>query len=412
MMWLLPLYIIIIGLLVYLTAATGYLLVLAVAYFAIRERDVPESIKLNRFAILVPAHNEELLISMLCENLLQIRYPSEMYKIHIIADNCCDRTAEICAAYPISVSIRRDSTKQGKGFAIGWAMERISLEEFDAILIVDADNIVDPFILGELNQLINRGERAIQCNNSVGNRNDSWFTQLLFVSRTIGNLLYHHSKYKLGLSSYLMGNGICFLTDLLLEKSWTAFSVGEDWEYYAQLIEDRIKIGFAIKAKVYHQESRSLDQATSQRLRWSSGRFNVLKKFGFKFFFKGLIKRDWFTLDASLPLIFPNYSLQFNLTILTLILCLLLPASALNGPLTMLSLGLICSQVILFIVGVCLAGEYFRVFKAVLYTPLFLIWKATIDFLSVTKIYRGDKWVRTERHFPSTKKTNRARQHS
>jgi len=402
-MWLLLSYILVTSLVIYLAAATLYLLVLAVACFVIKEPQAAKSARANRFAILTPAHNEELLISRLCESLLSINYPRELFEIFVIADNCNDRTPEICSAHSVNILLRNDLSRIGKGYALTWVLERVPLQKFDAVLIVDADNIVDPSILEELNQSINRGEHAIQCNNSIGNRNDSWFTQLLFVSRTIGNLLYHHSKYKLGLSSYLMGNGICFSTELLKRKGWTAHSVGEDWEYYAQLIEDRIKIGFAVKAQIYHQESRSLEQATSQRLRWSSGRFNVLKKFGFKLFFRGLINRDWFTLDASLPLIFPNYSLQINLTILTLILCFLLPASSLKTYMIVLSLGLICGQMILFFTGIYLAGSYWEVLKAILRAPLFLVWKAIIDFLSITKIYRGGKWTRTERHISQTR---------
>jgi cellulose synthase/poly-beta-1,6-N-acetylglucosamine synthase-like glycosyltransferase len=403
-MWFVPLYILIIGLLVYLTAATIYLLVLAVAYFVVKEPEAKRSERLNRFAVLVPAHNEELLISRLCESLLKINYPKDFYEIFIVADNCSDRTAENCNTYPVNVLSRDDLSRVGKGFAISWALERIPLEKYDAVFMVDADNVVDAGILEELNHLINRGEQAIQCYNSVGNRSDSWFTQLLFVSRTIGNLLYHHSKYKLGLSSYLMGNGICFSTALLKRKGWTAFSVGEDWEYYAQLIEDRIKVGFAVKAKVYHQESRSLEQATSQRLRWSRGRFSVFRQLGLKLFFKGLINRDWFTLDASLPLIFPNYSLQINLTLLTLILSLFLGASGLKDFLIILTLCLIGGQAILFLAGIYLAGSYWEVFKAIVRAPLFLIWKSVIDVLSVTGIYSGRKWVRTERHLSESKK--------
>jgi len=400
-MWLLPLYVIVIGLVIYLTAATVYLLVLAAVYFIVPEPKRIESAKFNRFAILVPAHNEELLISGLCKSLMNINYLREFYEIFIVADNCSDRTAEICGSFHVNVLTRTDPSRVGKGFAISWALKQIALENFDAVFMVDADNVVDPYILQELNQMINQGELAIQCHNSVGNREDSWFTQLLFISRTVGNLLYHHSKYKLGLSSYLMGNGLCFATKLLIKRGWTAFSVGEDWEYYLQLIEDRVKIGFAVNAKVYHQESQSLEQATSQRLRWSSGRFYILRKFGLRLFSEGLRKRDWFTLDASLPLFFPNYSLQINLTILALILCFPLPTSPLRNILIALSLVLICGQIILFIAGIYLAGGYWEVCKAIIRAPLFLAWKSVIDFLTITGIYRGDKWVRTERHVSS-----------
>ena len=397
-MLLIPVYIVVIGLLIYLAASTIYQLVLAAAYFVVPERKRLQVEKHNRFAVLVPAHNEELLISRLCESLLDIHYPRDKFVIYIIADNCTDDTARISASYPVRVLTRNDTSQTGKGYAINWALSQVRLGDFDAVLIVDADNVVDPGILEELNSMIDSGEQAIQCNNAVGNRGDSWFTQLLFVSRTVGNLLYHHSKYKLGLSSYLMGNGICFSTKLLARRQWTAFSLGEDWEYYAQLIQDRIKIGYAVKAKVFHQESRSLKQATTQRLRWSSGRFHVLRKYGVSLFKDGITKRDLFKLDASLPLIFPNYSLQINLTFLYLILSLVFTASYFRRVLLGIGLFLVIGQIALFMAGVYLSKSYKEIFKAILRAPFFLIWKAVIDLLSFTGSYRGKKWVRTQRH--------------
>lgn len=403
-MWAIPLYIILISLTLYLTASTFYLIFLAVAFFAVKEPKGQEITHLNHFAILVPAHNEELLISRLCESLLKIQYPSTHYEIFIITDNCSDQTAEIAGTFPVQVLIRNDPLKIGKGYAINWALDEIAFEEYDAVFMVDADNIVDPKLLSELNRSINRGEKAIQCYNTIANRSDSWFSQLLFVSRTVNNMLYHHAKYKLGLSSYLTGNGMCFKTALLRTMGWNAFSVGEDWEYYAGLIENRIKIAFAKDAKVFHQESRSLDQATSQRLRWSSGRFAVFRNSGIKLFLKGLRNRDWFTLDASLPLVFPNYSLQVNLSLLTLLSGLILPSSLFKTTIVGVSIGVLVLLLMLFTTGVYLSGEYVKVFKAMLYVPVFLIWKSIIDLLSFTGIYRAKQWVRTKRHTPSKEK--------
>ncbi len=392
------LYLFLVSLIIYLLLATVYLLVLAIAYFVVPEPKSNKSGVLNRFALLVPAHNEELLIARLCDSLLKIDYPQGHFQIYIVADNCTDNTAKISRFFPIQVLERKDRIHTGKGYAIEWALRQISLSNFDAVLILDADNVVDPLIIKELNQKINQGELAIQCHNAVGNSNDSWFTQLLYVSRTIGNALYHHSKYKLGLSSYLMGNGICFTTKLLESKNWTAFTVGEDWEYYTQLIADRIIISFAINAKVFHQESRSLKQATTQRLRWSSGRFLVLKNYGLKLFWDGLKRRDFITLDASLPLIFPNYSLQINLTFLALLLSLFLRRSYVKSVLLIVSSILLIGQFALFLIGICLTKSYKKSFVAILHAPFFLAWKAIIDILSFTGLYREKKWIRTERH--------------
>lgn len=392
------LYILLIPLMFYLAIATIYLLGLAFAHCTLRERTPGPSEPLNRFAILVPAHNEELLIATLCRSLLAVDYPREWFTIYVVADNCTDPTAEICRQEGVTVLVRHDPQNGGKGQALAWALQCIPLDQVEAVFMVDADNYVDPAILRELNRLLNGGEQAIQCYNAVGNPDDSWFTRLLHVSRTIGNVLYHEAKYRLGLSSYLMGNGLCFKSELLRKKGWTAFSAGEDWEYYAQLVEDGIKIGFAAKAKVFHQESRSLNQATSQRLRWASGRFSIAKTLGLRLLIKGLRERNWLVLDAAFPLIFPNYSLQINLTLGGLALAFALPTSAGEVVFVAGFLSLLAGQFLLFLAGVAIAGSPWKTLCAALYVPVFLVWKSVIDILCVTGLYRGGKWVRTRRH--------------
>ena len=391
--------IIVCGIIMYLLVSTVYLLILAVAYSLCRIKVKPIVTNTNnKFIVLVPAHNEEMLISTLLNSLLVVDYPKEQYDISVVADNCDDNTVKICSKFAVNVIIRDDLTKVGKGYAIDWGIKNTNLNNYDALLVVDADNYVDIEILSELNDMLNRGERAIQCYNTVGNRNDSWFTQLLFVSRTISNLLYHQSKYLLGLSSYLMGNGICFKIDLIEQKGWTAYTLGEDWEYYAQLIKDKIQIGFAVNAKVYHQESKSLNQATSQRLRWSSGRFYVAKKLGLRIMFDGIRRRDLLMVDASFPLIFPNYSLQFNLSILCLLTVTVIKTVQFHDIMLATCIGLLVGQSGLFIYGVLLSGQYLDVIKSVCFAPLFLIWKLSIDIISFTGVYKGDKWIRTKRH--------------
>jgi cellulose synthase/poly-beta-1,6-N-acetylglucosamine synthase-like glycosyltransferase len=385
-------------LMVYLATSTVYLIGLAVAYYLVPEKKAVQPVRFRRFAIIVPAHNEELLVGNLCKSLLQVKYPADLYEIFIVADNCSDDTSSICRHYPVRVLERLNLNNRGKGQALAWALKEVRLEEFDAVFIVDADNVVDTEILSELNVLLESGEQAIQCFNAVGNREDSWFTRLLYVSRIICNQLYHEAKYRLGLSSYLMGNGLCFSSKLLRERGWTAFSVGEDWEYYTQLVESGVSIGFGVKAKVYHQESRSLNQATSQRLRWSSGRFRIARTLGWRLLIKGIKERNWIVLDASFPLVFPNYSLLINLTGAGFVLAFILPETG-ERLFFLAGFGLLLAgQFILFLAGVLIAGSVWSTLRAAAFAPFFLVWKAIIDFLCVTGLYQGDKWVRTRRH--------------
>jgi cellulose synthase/poly-beta-1,6-N-acetylglucosamine synthase-like glycosyltransferase len=391
---------VLIVLIAYLAASVLYHLALAASYLLIRKKAQPPAQARTRFAIVVPAHNEELLIEKFCGNILTIDYPVALREIFIIADNCSDKTAELSKSYPVRVLSRFDKANTGKGYALKWAFENIGLEDFDAVLVIDADTEVDPAILAELNVMIINGSQAIQCYETISNRGESWFTQLIFVSRTINSLLYHYAKYKIGLSAYLMGVGMCFRTSLLREIPWTAYTLSEDWEYTARLIGQNIKIDFAPQAKVFPQESRSLRQATSQRLRWSKGRFHVVKNLGLKLFIQGVRTRNWIMADASLSLLFPNWSLQINLILIALFMSLVLPTSTITSISLIMSLLMLAAQGVILIIGIALAGEFWQVLKAILIAPLFLVWKFVIDFVSMTGIYRGKRWIRAERHIP------------
>lgn len=386
-------------LILYLTLSITYFLFFTGIYcIPLKKKKKALKDETHKFNIIVPAHNEELLIASLCDNLQKINYPSDKFSIYIVADNCTDNTIEICSEYPVKILVRDDLTLKGKGYALEWAFSQFDLKSCDAVLILDADTTVDSEILKELNMALNQGEQVIQCYIEVPNRAESWFTELIFLSRTINNLFYHFSKFKLGLSAYLMGSGMCFKSKILQEKKWTAFSLSEDWEYYAQLVSAGIRIGFSKNAIVKQQESRSLNQATSQRLRWASGRFYVVKQLGIKLFFQGLQKKNIMETDASLALIFPNMSLLVNLTILSFITLLFLPSSLIKLVFFLSCLYILGGISIILIGGIFIVGNYFDVIKAILISPVFLIWKLVIDFVSFTGIYKGKEWIRTKRH--------------
>lgn len=386
--------------LAYLVIAGCYQLFLAISYFLVeRKNDIEKDIH-NRFAIIVPAHNEELLIASFCESILSVDYDRNNYSVYIIADNCNDRTEQICSGYSVNVLSRKNNEKRGKGYALEWALEQINVDAYNAILILDADTTVKSNILNELNIVLNKGEQAIQCYIDVPNRSETWFTQLIYLSRTINDLLYHSAKDKLGFSSYLMGTGMCFHKDLLKKMRWGAFSLSEDWEYYAKLIEEGYRIAFAEKAVIRQMESNSLEQATTQRLRWASGRFYVVKSLGAKLLLKGLLHRNIVMADASLALLLPNWSLQVNLILLVLIAALMLPISIIATLIIVSSSILLVFQGLIVLLGLFLVEQPWAVFRAIMRAPIFLIWKLVIDIACFTGLYKGKEWIRTKRHIP------------
>lgn len=321
---------------------------------------------------------------------------TSLFDTIVVADNCTDNTARIAEEMVVYVLESDDLKRIGKGYALKFALEKIDIDMYDAVFIIDADSVVRKDLLKQLDRLVREGRGIIQCYNGIDNSDESWFTRLLHVSRIISNEIYHPAKQLLGFSSSLMGNGMCICAEIILRYGWEAFTVGEDWEYYAKLLLEGETIAFAQNARVYHRESSSLKQATSQRMRWSSGRFAIAWKYGLRLFGRGFVERDIRKIDASLPLIFPNPSLGLNMTLIGIFLSVLLP---LGGGKIYLIVWLCClmaSQCMIFFVGIMYTRNRLKSFLSLFVAPLFLIWKMGIDLFSILGAGRS-RWIRTKR---------------
>ena len=86
-----------------------------------------------RFLFLVPAHNEELLIGACVSSLQALAYPPERFRIVVVADNCEDDTARLAVEAGAQCLVRHDAHRRGKPHAIAWALERLPLEQYEAV---------------------------------------------------------------------------------------------------------------------------------------------------------------------------------------------------------------------------------------------------------------------------------------
>ena len=381
---------------IYVTLHAIYTSFLLIANFVYKNKPEISSKPETKFAIIIPAHNEEIFLPRLIGSLEKQDYPNELFEIIVVADNCSDRTKEVVSTIGIAILERNDKENIGKGFAIKYALDHLSIDKYDAMFIVDADSVLQSDGLKRLDKVVQDGGTLIQCYNGVVNPDSSWFSRLMNVSRTISNEILEPAKEKLQLSSHLMGNGMCFHKNIIAEHGWDAFSVGEDWEYYAKIIHNGGRIAYAKDVRVYHQESSSLKQATPQRIRWSSGRFEILRKYGFRILFEGFVEKNFLKIDASLPFLLPNPSLAINLTILGLFLSFLLFLTTEARIFLMWYACIMLIYFFIFTAGVLHTKDKLKSFLSLFFAPVFLIWKMGIDILSAMGVGKK-KWIRTER---------------
>lgn len=264
----------------------------------------------KRFLILIPAHNEENVISELLKNLKKLNYPSQLFDIMVIADNCTDNTVKLAEQQNVKYIIHNSKPNEvkGKPYAIKYALNYLgnNLDKFDGIIFFDADNLVASNFLNEMNNHMLNGERVIQGYLDSKNANDNFISLGYAASYYYMNRSWQLSKYRIGLSNILGGTGFCVETKLLQEIGWSATSLTEDLEFSMQCILKNIRVTWAHNAKIYDEKPLKMKTTLVQRVRWLRGHWDVCFKYAPKLFKNFIMKFDLISLDAFLYLVHPG----------------------------------------------------------------------------------------------------------
>ncbi|MGG7144345.1 glycosyltransferase family 2 protein [Clostridium nigeriense] len=318
------------GEIIYSVTAIFQLLVFALmmyyfilAFFGLRRKPEKKNYKpTKKFAMIVAAHNEEVVIGKLIESMLNQNYPRELFDIFVIADNCTDNTAKIARKYGVYVYERFNKEQKGKGYALEWMFDKIfnMQKKYDAVAIFDADNLVSKNWCKEINSKMLDGYKVVQGYIDSKNPNDSWIAASYSIAFWTQNRMYQLARANVGLSNQIGGTGFAIDIDILKEFGWGATCLTEDLEFSCKLILNGEKVGWAHDAIIYDEKPLTLKQSWVQRRRWMQGFTDVASRYFFKLLKKGFKERKWFVLDCALYVIQPFFTLMIGIsTILSFI---------------------------------------------------------------------------------------------
>lgn len=323
------------------------------------------------FALIVAAHNEEMVIQDIVNSLNIVDYPKELYDIFVIADNCTDKTAARSKAAGALVYERFNKTKRGKGYALEWMFDKIFKldKKYDAVVIFDADNLASRNFLREMNNKLCEGFKVVQGYLDSKNPHDTWITGSYSIAFWTSNRMFQLSRRNLGLSNQLGGTGFCIDTETLKELGWGATCLTEDLEFTCKLVLNGHKVGWAHDAVIYDEKPLTLAQSWWQRKRWMQGFADVTGRYFFKLIGKGIRELDFTAIDCAL------YSIQPMVIILLGIATLLDMFSKISNLPTFINNMLNPGNAntvgkVLFIIAVL----------QFLYTPIVLLLDKKLDF--------------------------------
>ena len=254
-----------------LTAGTVlYIGVFAIASLFRKNAEVLKAKTNRRFIILIPSYKQDGVIEQTVLAILSQAYPQRMFDVTVISDHQSEMTNMRLAQYPITLLIP-NFEESTKAKSLQYAI--LNLPEFkiyDVAIILDADNIVEPEFLANINDAYeSAATKAIQAHRISRNR-DTAAARLDAVFEEINNNIFRKGHINLGLSAALAGSGVAYDFAWLKENIMRTKTSGEDKELEALLLRQEIYIDYFDRIYVYGEKKRTTQKLNEQRSRWAT----------------------------------------------------------------------------------------------------------------------------------------------
>ena len=260
-----------------IAANVMYVLFFALASHLPKKTHLPSAISHQpSFLVLIPAYHEDAVIINTVKSFLQQDYPKNLYQLCVISDHMDATTNEQLAALPITL-LQPTFENSSKAKALQYAISAISHQPsdiYDFVVILDADNIVAQNFLSQLNQIA-RPDIAIQCHRTAKNANND-IAALDGLSEEINNSIFRRGHNRIGMSSALIGSGMCFDYNWFKANVTKLNTAVEDRELESLLMKQGIYIHYAEDILVMDEKVSNSDNFQLQRLRWMTGQVQAL----------------------------------------------------------------------------------------------------------------------------------------
>lgn len=266
----------------------------------------------NNFAVLICARNESSVIGDLIDSIKAQTYDKGSVTVFVMADNCTDNTYDIAKQKGAAAYRRKNDKLIGKGYALEELRRHINEDYpdgFDGYFVFDADNILSPDYIEKMNETFSEGADIVTGYRNSKNFGSNWISAgyALWFIRECKYL--NSARARLGTSCHVTGTGFLFsrkIADEIVE--WPYHLLTEDIEFSVDQVIKGRKVAYCEDAVLYDEQPVKFSQSWRQRLRWTRGYLQVIRKHG-KDLIKGIFHGNFSCYDLSM-LIMPAYILS------------------------------------------------------------------------------------------------------
>ena len=350
--------------------------------------------KRPRVAVLVPAHNESLIIIATLNSLLPQLQAGD--RLLVVADNCSDDTAALARAAGAEVIERSSQQQRGKGYALDFGVRHLAADAPEVMIIVDADCQVSE---GSIERLaiscIESGRPAQALYLMHAPEGSGLKVQIAEFAWLVKNLVRPAGWAQLGLPCQLMGSGMAFAWHDIGLINLASGHIVEDLQMGLDFCRSGKPPLFCPAAHVSSYFPRSDEGLNTQRTRWEHGHLGVILSDAPKLLAESLRRGNWKLLGMSLDLLVPPLALltlvagvAFSMAWLLFMLSgLLVPALIASIGMLLLGLAVISAW--------AKCGREVISSAALLYAPFYILKKIPLYLGFLLK--RQVDWVRSKR---------------
>ena len=246
--------------------------------------NLPALKRYPKVTLVVPAHNEELVIQDTVKAVLNLNYPKDRYELLVYADNCKDQTAqkvrELMALKQYQNCNFRVIERTGTGGKAGVLNDALKVATGEYLAVYDADAAPEAnalyFLVEKILENPTRYAAAFG-RNKTRNYQQNFLTRCINLEIVNTQRIQHTGLWQLFKIGRIPGTNFIINKKVVQDLGgWNDGALTEDTAISFSLMREGKLIALAHRAEAFQQEPETLFAYYNQRKRWARGNYEAI----------------------------------------------------------------------------------------------------------------------------------------